>query len=148
MPETLDHLPLARTMEPTWLAKSDHSPAVARRLLHSFLSGVRGGERFSDKGQLLVSELVTNAVVHATRSDQRIRLRLEVDQEQLWITVEDASDQVPQPRKSTDGESGRGLLLVEALADAWGWGPREGVGKQVWCVCSPDPAAGQPCRRR
>ncbi|MFF7634621.1 ATP-binding protein [Kitasatospora sp. NPDC008050] len=140
MPETLDHLPLARAMEPVWLAKSDHSPATARRLLLDFLSGVRDGERFADTGQLLVSELVTNALVHATKRDQKIRLRLEVDADQLWVTVEDASDKVPQRRTDTDGESGRGLLLVTALSDAWGWGPREGVGKQVWCVCSPDPA--------
>ncbi|GAB2700881.1 ATP-binding protein [Kitasatospora kifunensis] len=140
MPETLNQLPIATAMEPTWLARSDHAPARARRLLLEFLSGVRGGERFADKGRLLVSELVTNALVHATRHDQKIRLRLEVDGDQLWITVEDASDQVPQQRKDTDGESGRGLLLVEALSDAWGWGPREGIGKQVWCVCSPDPA--------
>jgi anti-sigma regulatory factor (Ser/Thr protein kinase) len=140
MPETLDHLPIATAMEPTWLTRADHAPARARPLLRDFLSGVRGGERFADKGQLLVSELATNALVHATRRDQKIRLRLEVDEDQLWITVEDASDKVPQPRKDTDGESGRGLLLVEALSDAWGWGPREGIGKQVWCACSPDPA--------
>lgn len=92
---------------------------------------------------MLVSELVTNALVHATRHDQLIRLSLEVDEDLLWITVEDASDTLPQQRGDADGESGRGLLLVDALSEAWGWGPREGIGKQVWCVCEPDPVVGQ-----
>lgn len=129
-------------MEPTWLAKSGQAPSTARRLLLDFLTGVRGGAQFADKGRLLVSELVTNALVHATRHDQLIRLSLEVDEDLLWITVEDASDTLPQQRGDADGESGRGLLLVDALSEAWGWGPREGMGKQVWCVCEPDPVVG------
>ncbi|GAB2699144.1 ATP-binding protein [Kitasatospora kifunensis] len=152
MPETPDQPPAPSprptpspsptAKELTWLTNNPQTPAAARRLLLDFLPRIRGGERFADKGQLLVSELVTNALVHATRRDQLIRLGLEADMDadRLWISVEDPSDKVPQQQhKNPDEESGRGLLLVDALSEEWGWGPREGIGKQVWCSCAPDP---------
>ena len=90
--------------------------------------------------QLLVSELVTNAVVHA-RSDAQVAVRLLPDA--LRIEVVDAGD-VPlpsadgRPPKDASAESGRGLFLVESLARAWGVERIEG-GKSVWFeVARPD----------
>jgi anti-sigma regulatory factor (Ser/Thr protein kinase) len=89
----------------------------------------------SDTVELLTSELITNALVHTDR-DAMLTARLFHDSEsgrlRLRIEVEDESDQWPKRR--TPGEqasSGRGLMLVEALSDAWGVEPN-GSGKRMW----------------
>ncbi|MFE5405602.1 ATP-binding protein [Streptomyces sp. NPDC056580] len=70
-----------------------------------------------DSVVLTVSELVTNAHVHAHSTAQLI---LTWDEECLHVTVHDASPQLPEQRHSDDGaRGGRGLLLVDALADDW-----------------------------
>ncbi|WP_333775582.1 ATP-binding protein [Streptomyces sp. IBSBF 3136] len=70
-----------------------------------------------DSVVLAVSELVTNAHVHARSAAQLI---LTWDQECLHVTVHDASPRLPEQRHPDAGATGgRGLLLVEALADTW-----------------------------
>ncbi|MFG3050699.1 ATP-binding protein [Kitasatospora sp. NPDC048239] len=86
---------------------------------------------------ILLSELVTNACRHArTPRDCLIGVRcLVLDSALLRVEVTDASEDLPQPRRSTpDDESGRGLELVTALADSWGAHLRgDGyIGKTVW----------------
>ncbi|WP_330237246.1 ATP-binding protein [Streptomyces sp. NBC_00566] len=67
---------------------------------------------------LTVSELVTNAHVHARATAQLV---LTWDSECLHVTVHDASPELPEQRRPTSGSTGgRGMLLVEALADSWG----------------------------
>ncbi|SEM28836.1 SpoIIE family protein phosphatase [Streptacidiphilus jiangxiensis] len=94
-----------------------------------------GVGELSDTVELLASELVTNALVHTDR-DAMLTARLtrdaETGQARLRIEVVDDSDQWPKRR--TPGEqasSGRGLMLVEALSDAWGVEPN-GTGKRMW----------------
>ncbi|AXI76983.1 SpoIIE family protein phosphatase [Peterkaempfera bronchialis] len=88
----------------------------------------------ADTAELLASELVTNALVHTDR-DAMVTARLYRDGDgsaRFRLEVEDDSDQWPTRR--TPGEqaaSGRGLMLVEALADSWGVEPR-GSGKRMW----------------
>ncbi|WP_327180853.1 ATP-binding protein [Streptomyces sp. NBC_01334] len=66
---------------------------------------------------LAVSELVTNAHVHARSAAQLI---LTWDEECLHVTVHDDSPRLPEPRDpGTSAPGGRGLLLVDALADKW-----------------------------
>ncbi|MFF8865245.1 ATP-binding protein [Streptomyces sp. NPDC015139] len=66
---------------------------------------------------LAVSELVTNAHAHAHSSAQLV---LTWDNNCLHIAVHDASSKLPTPRPpSTDGLGGRGMLLVDAVADEW-----------------------------
>jgi len=78
--------------------------------------------------QLLVSELVTNAVTH---SSGPIELRLHFDKA-LRCEVTDTTPGEPEARSATeDDESGRGLHLIEALADQWGTIPTA-TGKTVW----------------
>jgi anti-sigma regulatory factor (Ser/Thr protein kinase) len=92
----------------------------------------------SRKGELLVSELVTNALVHGTEAGQKIWVGFRVERDFLHIAVDDPSSEKPIPRQlSGDRETGRGLLMVEALAAEWGCGPREGVGKRVWARLAP-----------
>ncbi|MFF4338790.1 SpoIIE family protein phosphatase [Kitasatospora sp. NPDC001540] len=86
-----------------------------------------------DTAELLSSELVTNAIRHTDRDAMfTARLYQEQGRARLRVEVEDESDLWPTRR--TPGEqasSGRGLMLVEALADTWGVEPR-GSGKRMW----------------
>ncbi len=84
----------------------------------------------ADTVLLVVSELVTNALVH-TQGPVRVDLTLAADR--LRVTVSDSSPRSPAKPVVVDWEStgGRGLFLVEALSSAWGSVP-VGGGKQVW----------------
>jgi anti-sigma regulatory factor (Ser/Thr protein kinase) len=99
------------------------------------LSGLAGDT------ELLVSEMVTNAVA-ASRSLGRIvpvRLWLLADKAQVMILVWDGCPRPPAPVPGIreDAESGRGLLLVEALSERWGWYYPQGQGtggKTTWAL--------------
>ncbi|MEU2899173.1 ATP-binding protein [Streptomyces sp. NPDC088106] len=125
----------------------------ARRWARSRLagSGIGADEPLAEILILLVSELVTNAVVH-TGCPAVLRLSLpgaEAAEEAIVrLEVADRSDRAPVPR-CVDGEStgGRGLALVDGLADRWGWSA-EGAGKRIWCEldrCAQEPDTGRPC---
>ena len=102
----------------------------ARSLASDFLRDL--GSTAPEVAVLLVSELVTNAIrygrppiqLHAARKGQGIR-----------VEVTDGERRAPARAAGRDGEDvpegGRGLLLVEGLADRWGWSP-VGRGKLVW----------------
>ncbi|CAM5375610.1 hypothetical protein SPURM210S_05365 [Streptomyces purpurascens] len=94
----------------------------------------------ADTVLLVVSELVTNALVH-TQGAVRVDLTLAADR--LRVTVNDSSPRAPAKPVVVDWEAtgGRGLFLVEAMSTAWGSVP-VGGGKQVWSeivVSRPDP---------
>ncbi|MFE9424975.1 ATP-binding protein [Kitasatospora sp. NPDC006697] len=136
-PETPDQSPEPTLQEQYWLPKSRRSPSLARRQLRDFLAKLPDGHRYTETAQLLTSELVTNALLHGTTRDHLIKLTLESDGERLTISVDDASASPPKPGILSNGESGHGLQLVHKLCEDWGRGPREGIGKRVWCVCAP-----------
>ncbi|TWE19056.1 anti-sigma regulatory factor (Ser/Thr protein kinase) [Kitasatospora atroaurantiaca] len=102
---------------------------------------------------LVVSELVTNAVVH-TGCPAVLRLSMPVaaagsDEASavlslVRVEVADASRTAPAPRHAGgDSTNGRGLELVELLCDRWGWYP-DGSGKRVWCEIGAEPAVVHP----
>jgi CheY-like chemotaxis protein len=104
-----------------------HAPAAARAAVRRALDGVPGAQ--VDIAQLLVSELLANAVMHAG-SD--IQLRLDVGDSALRAEVEDADPQVPSPViADASAEGGRGWLLVRQLSDRCGW-VRLSNRKSVW----------------
>ncbi|MEV8334921.1 ATP-binding protein [Streptomyces niveus] len=81
---------------------------------------------------LCVSELATNALVHGVPPGRGYRLQLLLLADGVFrIEVHDSGDGRPSVREPY-GESGRGLMLVAALADKWGVGERD-PGKIVWC---------------
>jgi anti-sigma regulatory factor (Ser/Thr protein kinase) len=92
----------------------------------------------ADDAETLVGELVANAVHASAGLDQPvIRLALAFDHGELAILVSDGNPDLPQPQQpAEDAISGRGLLIVEALSDRYGWFPLEGgtAGKVVWTV--------------
>jgi anti-sigma regulatory factor (Ser/Thr protein kinase) len=101
-----------------------------------FVSGTLADWGLADLGEtvvLLVSELATNAVLHARSSYQVVLERRDV---RLRVTVLDDSARLVLPRDSGPAAtSGRGLALVAALAEDWGpTGPDEldGRTKGVW----------------
>jgi anti-sigma regulatory factor (Ser/Thr protein kinase) len=105
----------------------------ARRVLADWDLGALG-----EPAELVVSELVTNAIraCPAAWSHSQVRLRLASDRARLLIEVEDGSPQPPVPADaSAEDENGHGLCLVEAMSAAWDWYPRRASGgKVVWAL--------------
>jgi anti-sigma regulatory factor (Ser/Thr protein kinase) len=80
--------------------------------------------------QLVVSELVTNAVLHAS---SEVEVSVAVEREGTTIEVSDEGEGTPVLSNVTaDDEYGRGLNLVQSLAEAWG-SRRRADGTTVWC---------------
>ena len=94
--------------------------------------------RLVDTAQLVASELLTNAVRVSGRLDRPvIQLSLASDWQRLLILVRDYDPGAPNPRQADDeDEGGRGLMLVEAISERFGWyRPADGTpGKFVWAV--------------
>ncbi len=102
---------------------------VARRAVGTWLH--QRGCRTCDDAVLVLSELVTNAMVHAA-AGCRIDVRHSGDR--LRLEVWDPSPQAPVIRLVGPSHvGGRGLRIVDAVAEAWGWHPTVD-GKCVWAV--------------
>ncbi|MGW1544609.1 SpoIIE family protein phosphatase [Streptomyces sp. NPDC002309] len=110
-----------------YLDPEETAPGKARRLARSALSRW-GMEELTDSVELLISEVVTNAVRYASRPVTLRLLRTDV----LRCEVGDDVPQLPRLRqaRATD-EGGRGLYLVNRLARRWG-ATRLSTGKVVW----------------
>ncbi|MFF4171287.1 SpoIIE family protein phosphatase [Streptomyces sp. NPDC001744] len=110
-----------------FLEPEDAAPGRARRLARRALARW-GLEELTDSVELLVSEVVTNAVRYAERPVTLRLLRTDV----LRCEVGDDSPQLPRQRRARDtDEGGRGLFLVNRLARRWG-ATRLSGGKVVW----------------
>lgn len=118
---------------------------------------MRDDEPVAETLILLISELVTNAVVH-TGCPAVLRMLFgsgAAEAGTVRVEVADISAAPPRPRHAAgEDTNGRGLELVDGLADRWGWQP-EGAGKRIWCEVdrgipqdTPRPApAPAPARR-
>jgi anti-sigma regulatory factor (Ser/Thr protein kinase) len=98
--------------------------------------------------QLVVSELVTNAVLHAPESTT-ITLELRMTDGAVRVMVSDDSLRVPEQRERMvpwSAQGGRGVALVDTIADRWGTEPRRPRGKTVWCELRTEPAGARPAR--
>ncbi|WP_405581827.1 ATP-binding protein [Streptomyces sp. NBC_01092] len=108
-----------------------HIRAIARSLLDEWEM-----RELSDAVELGVTELVANVVRHVP--DRRCEVLMVRQTSGVRVEVSDACAQLPRPslELSTDAENGRGLLLLDAVADKWGVdaaGRRDG--KTVWFEC-------------
>jgi anti-sigma regulatory factor (Ser/Thr protein kinase) len=95
----------------------------------------------ADAAELVVSELVTNALQHgipsarAFASDQLVRLRLLGQAPFVMCMVTDPGSEIPVLREPDPAaESGRGLAVVEACCVRWGWHLLDEGGKVVWAL--------------
>lgn len=106
--------------------------SAARSQLHELLHDWASEEQ-RDAAILLASEMITNVLVH-TDADALLVAEIygPVDDRRLRVEVTDPSDDLPHKRDPGElASSGRGLILMEVLADVWGVDPR-GVGKSIW----------------
>ncbi len=111
------------------LPKELSSVRLARRFVAERLREW-GLESLEDDALLVTSELAANAITHAG-SDCEIRLTL--SPASLRIDVGDRGVGTPEPQPpSVTEEHGRGLVLVDAVASAWGLDALPGAGKVVW----------------
>ncbi|MFI2431447.1 SpoIIE family protein phosphatase [Streptomyces sp. NPDC018693] len=131
----IDVAPVRPTVRRTMLTIAQAEPEriaegrqQLRELLHDWAS-----EDQRDSAVLLVSEMLTNVLVH-TDADALLvaEVREAPDGRRMRIEVTDTSDDLPHKRRPGElASSGRGLMLIELLADAWGVAPR-GEGKSIW----------------
>lgn len=109
-----------------------HTPYSARMFVRSQLAAW-GWTGYLDQAQQIASELAANAMQHGT--GPLIATKLEVGNSILIISVWDANGaQFPRVREPDfEGESGRGLFIVRALSNRWGWYPdTQRGGKWTW----------------
>ncbi|MET9641821.1 SpoIIE family protein phosphatase [Streptomyces virginiae] len=99
-----------------------------RELLHDWAD-----EEQVDSAVLMVSEMVTNVLMHTDGDALLVAEAVgELGERRLRVEVADSSDELPHKRHPGEmASSGRGVLLTEMLADAWGVDPR-GEGKSIW----------------
>ncbi|MFG3147010.1 SpoIIE family protein phosphatase [Streptomyces sp. NPDC048243] len=123
------------TVRRTMLTVAQAEPeriASARQQLRELLHDWSSADQL-DSAVLLVSEMITNVLVH-TDADALLAAAVtgEPGKRRMRIEVTDGSDDLPHRRDPGElASSGRGLVLVELLADAWGVDPR-GEGKSIW----------------
>jgi len=118
-----------------WAARQARG-IVSQSLQEWGLSGLAGD------AQLIASELVTNAILHAATV---LRLSVSCADGRARIDVRDHRAGRPAPRPLASGAlGGRGLHLVRALAVAWGVLPSRRGGKTVWAVLGPGSAEAPP----
>jgi PAS domain S-box-containing protein len=111
------------------LAPAPDSARTARRFVSEVLQEARA-DHFIDTATLLTSELVTNGIVHA-----RTELKVLVEATSTWVRVEvvDGDARLPLRREYDESATtGRGLEMVELLADDLGVEALEDDGKRVW----------------
>ncbi|OSZ58414.1 hypothetical protein OQI_21855 [Streptomyces pharetrae CZA14] len=124
------------------IVASEEGVAQARAFTEDTLRDWSLGHR-GDDAALVVTELAANAVVHAVpraRADApEVWLGLTRDADRLTLAVSDPGDTPPvYPPHGICAleEHGRGLFIVDALSEEWGWAPRPPVGKTVWATLS------------
>jgi anti-sigma regulatory factor (Ser/Thr protein kinase) len=122
-------------------------PAMARAFVRTTL-GAWHLESLAESAELVISELASNAVTASADSSGRpeyvnghmpcVRVCLLSDGTRVVLEVWDQAPGTPVVREVADyEENGRGLVLVDAIADRWGcWCPEVGAGKVVWAELS------------
>ncbi|MEU9142565.1 SpoIIE family protein phosphatase [Streptomyces sp. NPDC048349] len=126
---------LVRPARRTMLTVAQAEPeriAGARQQIRELLHDWADGEQV-DSAVLMVSEMVTNVLMHTDGDALLVAEAVgELGERRLRVEVADGSDELPHKRHPGEmASSGRGVLLMEMLADTWGVDPR-GEGKSIW----------------
>lgn len=114
----------------------ERAPGAARRAVRDVLGGWGVTEDDIDTAVLLTSEVVTNAVRHV-RDESRVggvvKVRVRIMDGLLRVDVTDPEPGVPRVVAASETDEGhRGMAVVAACADKWGWLPAKDGGKTVW----------------
>ncbi|GHE44716.1 hypothetical protein GCM10017673_53550 [Streptosporangium violaceochromogenes] len=127
-----------------------HDPCPARTARDFTAAALRSWrlESLIDDTDVVVSELVTNAVRHGVggagdpRRPQDVRVVICHTERWVLCVVTDPSDQGPCLREPDyEAESGRGMHLVQGVSQMWGWAPLATRGKAVWASFALPPRA-------
>ncbi|MFK4067344.1 ATP-binding protein [Streptomyces sp. NPDC029674] len=115
------------------------SVPLARTRVHDHLSawGQPADHGAHDDTVLLVSELATNAILHGPVEEREFEVAVTVLADgSCFIEVSDESPSEPELRTADawEDESGRGMRLLDAIAEAWGVWRRGRYGKTVWAL--------------
>lgn len=113
--------------EPDLSFEFSHDPAAARMARQAIAPLLHEDGKFADDVALATSEIVSNVVEH-THDGGRLDAW---DDNPLVLEVEDYDPNIPTIPATGTEQGGRGLALVEGLAEAWGIEPTE-TGKVVW----------------
>lgn len=106
------------------------SVGAARRFVRDVLMSRQVADPVVDTVELLTSEVVTNAIVHGRSGPL---LAISVTDTAIRVAVGDVSPDVPVRRLGrVDDVSGRGVVIVEELASAWGVERERNGSKRVW----------------
>jgi anti-sigma regulatory factor (Ser/Thr protein kinase) len=110
-----------------------HAPRVARDLVDAWLTEAGCDGELRTNTVLVVSELVTNAIVHA-KSASKVRVSLRDGR--VRVEVYDHGHRRPLERPSAGAAGGFGLRIVASLSESWGWDFTRS-GKVVWAEAAP-----------
>ena len=123
-------------IEATTLLPGDvTTPAAARRFVRAALESVETDPLVVETAELLTTELVTNAIVHA---GCKSRLFIRAAKGVVRVEITDPDDRLPSMAAlDVEALGGRGLVIVNGLASAWGVEPTTCSGKTVWFELSP-----------
>lgn len=127
MPETTAAPPIA------WSRAFPATPAQAREA-RRFLSAILADSPAADDAVLCLSELAANAVAHShsARPGGQFTVRVRSQAGRVRVEVCDEGGPWGRPVRRRDGQHGRGLLIVAALARAWGRAGDPATGWIVW----------------
>jgi anti-sigma regulatory factor (Ser/Thr protein kinase) len=119
---------------PLWLGAIASTPRTARASARAQLAAW-GRPELADDVEEIVSELATNAVTASEAAGTAIGMRLVLGPGALTVEIYDQAPGEPVAyAPPADAECGRGLALVAAISDRWGWSPARGGGKVTWAV--------------
>ena len=117
------------------------APGHARRWIIQRCQDWQCPADLADAAALLVTELVTNVFLHA-RTDCLIHATFDHSTLQVTVTDADKNELFIHPT-SVNAEDGRGLAILEAVADTWGIQHQDGSGKSVWFHLTAHPPHAQ-----
>ncbi|ANB09858.1 hypothetical protein SAM40697_5905 [Streptomyces ambofaciens] len=131
------------------LSSTRRGARLARLLAVERLTAWETSPQVIERAEHVVAELAANAALHGRVQGRDFLLALTLDDAAgtLRIAVSDMRGEhlpaIPSER-SPDHESGRGLLLVDALADRWGTEPFPPSGKTAWALLTQSPPRDRP----
>lgn len=130
------------------LPAADTSAAEARRRTRRQLAAWGAPQEISDDAQLIISELVANALRHTGSTSVGCELRIRGSLLCVAVTSDGAGPSLVPGQAALEEESGRGLFLVCTLAQRWGVHPcARGGGHVVWADLTLTGGGPLPCQR-